>query len=132
MKILNCCRVFLQVYYLSDIVSANGKRILEEYKEGQRITDRYSRLSWPSRPRLPPSAWLLWKTALLHLESSGILKQPLGRWMAVPHQCWTYWVDTQTNTISRQPSQMTRSSIKPYFDLALEGTLTLQLHGALP
>jgi hypothetical protein len=66
--------------------------------------------------------------------------------MAVPHQCWTYWVDTQTNTlyehskgswksyssISRQPSQMTRSSIKPYFDLALEGTLTLQLHGALP
>ena len=50
---LNCCRLYLQVNTLSDIVTANGLSILLEALHGIPLTDRVSSLEWPSQQRPP-------------------------------------------------------------------------------
>ena len=40
---INRCRLYLQVFYLSDIVSGNGRKLLREAYEGQILTQRQSK-----------------------------------------------------------------------------------------
>jgi hypothetical protein len=80
---INMCRIHLQVTYLSDITSVDGKRILLAYYEGKehQASGRQSRLHWPPIGELPKTWWDLWKQFLerwcgtaLHVPTS------LGGW----------------------------------------------------
>jgi hypothetical protein len=53
---LNQCRLYLQVTLLSEISSANGKTILENYFQGNKHPNRRSNLTWPRQDRPPPSS----------------------------------------------------------------------------
>ena len=44
---INRCRLWLNVFFLSDIVSGNGKNILPEVLEGKAINNRVSAWKWP-------------------------------------------------------------------------------------
>jgi hypothetical protein len=91
LKLINNCRLFLQVLTLSDITSADGKTLLPNYTKGIVSTDRTSSLKWPEQTRPPPSAWTLWKTALAHISTSEKLSTPLGRWTDITHLRWTWF-----------------------------------------
>ena len=44
---INRCRLYLQVFYLSDIASGNGRKLLREAYEGQILTQQQSKWQWP-------------------------------------------------------------------------------------
>ena len=59
---INQCRIKLQVTYLSDIASVDGKRILRAYhtRQGHIEVGRRTRLHWPPIGHLPRKHWKLW------------------------------------------------------------------------
>ena len=80
---INQCRIALQVTYLSDITSVDGKRILPAYYDGRGHEEvgRRTRLNWPPIGPLPSSHWALWKEFLNRLCGTALrLPIPLGAW----------------------------------------------------
>lgn len=99
LKVLNMCRLYLQVYSLTDITSADGRYIIPHYKDGIQSQDRKSELRWPTQQRPGKKAWILWKQALQHIETNDTLLQPLGRWLTSPHQKWNWYLDPLTSIL---------------------------------
>jgi hypothetical protein len=56
-KIINSCRLFLQVLTLSDITVEDGKSILPNCIQGLPSPDRISTLKWPTQLRPQIAAW---------------------------------------------------------------------------
>jgi hypothetical protein len=83
---LNRCRLYLQVIFLFDIVSAYGRFIIPDSKEGVRIVDRVSTLNWPIQDRPYKQAWRLLEQALGHIENRGQLILPLKQGVGDTHQ----------------------------------------------
>jgi hypothetical protein len=73
---LNRCGLFLNVIYLLDITSADGKTIVPACKEGYQLGDWISILNWPLQERPPLSEWKLWQNALAHFECKGSWRYP--------------------------------------------------------
>jgi hypothetical protein len=99
LKILNHCRIYLQVYSLIDLAAADGRTLLSCYKLGEFSQDRKSPLTWPIQQRPGKAAWRLWTTALQHLEHNERLKTPLGRWQHPPHQNWHWFLDNNSSVL---------------------------------
>lgn len=91
LKMLNQCRIYIRVIFLSDIICADGKLIILQCKNGSRVVDRTSTLNWPLQATPSRSVWILWKQALGHFEHKAKLIQPLTSWLAPSHQCWTWF-----------------------------------------
>jgi hypothetical protein len=99
LRILNACRLYLQVIFVSDITTASGEEIEEDIKKGRRMIDRESRLQWPTQQRPPRQAWKQWQDALKYLENGTKLKQPLGDWISAPHQEWKWFLCQEDNEL---------------------------------
>lgn len=57
---MNRCRLYLRVFFFSDIVSGCGTCVLPDVYDGQ-VSDQWrSRWKWPRQPRPPPRDWRLW------------------------------------------------------------------------
>lgn len=54
LQALNRCRLYLQVLSLTDIVSADGKHIIQFPLNGTRLVDQRSELEWPVQQRPLP------------------------------------------------------------------------------
>ena len=79
---INRCRLFLNVFFLSDIVSGNGRQLLGEARTGQKLHQSQSKWIWPRQTRPPPSDWKLWKVAINEIwigNETHVLAQPLGK-----------------------------------------------------
>ncbi len=98
---LNHCRLFLQVITISDIATADGKRILPSALQGIRASDRSSSLQWPRQESPPKPVWDLWRLALSHFSTQSRLNQSLGRWVNKPHQTWVWYMDLPTKIVYR-------------------------------
>ena len=99
---INRCRLYMKVFFLSDIVSGNGKLILQEVYEGREIKDRTSRWQWPRQSRPRKKHWLLWDIALKELwarTETRCLLQCLGNWIHESHQDYKFVYDLNDNTI---------------------------------
>jgi len=141
---INICRLYLQVITLSNVVAANGQTILPSYKAGHRLSSRVSKLSWPVQGRPPNTEWKVWASHLDELEKYGRLIQPLGAWVAAPHQTWTEFMDGQSGniyvingeTVKRyQPlisNVRTRSGIQCWFDTTAGVATHLLPEGMVP
>ena len=107
MRILNRCRLYLQVITLSDIATADGKNILAEAKQGVPLRDRISTLLWPAQGHPSKADWAVWKRYLQYLEDKGRIIQPLGDWLSPTHQRWQYYIDVESggvyDTFSEEP-----------------------------
>jgi hypothetical protein len=99
LRILNQCRLYLQVITLSDIATADGKLILPEAKQGVPLSDRLSTLLWPAQGNPSKVDWVVWKYYLQHLEDQGRIIQPLGEWLSPTHQKWKYHIDVQSGRV---------------------------------
>jgi len=110
---LNNCRIFLQVYSLSDICNAEGDQITRKALAGQKDTHRPSTLVWKQIKRPTPREFLLWTQALHSTfctsSTSPTLIQPLGQWLLPPRQKWQWFFDPQTNTLFRKVDNLIRS-----------------------
>ena len=65
LQIMNACRLYLQVYYISDIVTADGKQIAKWASHPERRQPQKSSLSWPYQVYPSESKWKTWRLTLL-------------------------------------------------------------------
>ncbi len=115
LTILNKCRMFLQVIFLSDICKASGTKL--ESHMWQHPVRHESPYKWPTIT--PPTLveWRMWQQALQKATLTGqnlTLPLPLGRWQ--PHQGkrlgWYY--NEQENALYHRTQQgVTRHSTYP-------------------
>ena len=93
---INRCRLYLRVFFFSDIVSGNGLYIIPEIVRGERFTQWVSRWKWPRQPRPPSRAWRLWNIAITEVwaQSESLrLTTPLGNWVHKSHMMHRYKID---------------------------------------
>jgi hypothetical protein len=94
--VLNRCRIYLQVFSLADISSADGTSIIPDVLQGVPLIDRKSKLNWPYQQRPPNSAWEIWRSALRPLQPKNKLTTPLGIWTSSNlHQNWFWFKDNK-------------------------------------
>jgi hypothetical protein len=76
---INRCRIYLRVFYISDIASHDGKRITDWARKGRRDAGR--KLSWARPVKHRPTSWKAWKLALEYLSPDGCVITQLGDWL---------------------------------------------------
>ncbi len=63
---INMCRMYLQVFTLSDITTAKGDCLLPEISHDRHL-QRSSPLVWPNIPNPPERFWRMWRRFLQYL-----------------------------------------------------------------
>ena len=100
---LNACRLFLKVTTLSDIVTAEGKRIVQAAVSGRPL-DRTTQYNCPRSRRPPASAWQTWSDCLQ--ETFGHkLRTPLGIWLLHEDPSWNWWYSAWDNRLYHREGQ---------------------------
>lgn len=87
-KLFNWCRIYLQVERISDIITADGKKIRQTIWNGQR-THSCRKWIWPKQPRPERKGWRIWQRILQNILSSnnsGILSN-----RRAPMKYRSYW-----------------------------------------
>jgi hypothetical protein len=91
-RIVNACRLYLQVHTASDITSPDGFTIPRHIYEGRRDPSlSFSRLRAPRQERPTDPNWTIWRRLLNQLGPTGRLRQPLGRWTANNSRLRRHW-----------------------------------------
>lgn len=110
---INLCRIYLRVFYLSDICSGNGRGVMHNYVSGLRTQQRRSQWVWPRQQRPPAKDWKLWNTAIREVWSKSethLLAIPLGQWHRLPHQQFQFYYDPKILSVV----EMKKDSIDVY------------------
>ena len=83
LKRINAVRLFLQAFFLSDIITSDGKQISTEYRYSNRLRRRTSLLNWPIQAEPGALAWTEWRQMLqeCHSHRNFTLRSPLGCWL---------------------------------------------------
>jgi hypothetical protein len=84
LKEIKKCRIYLQVFYLSDITNVKGNKIEAWVGRGQKQAGRQSTWEWSVQQR--PIELKVWKEALEYLAPDGDIGDPLGEWKYDHHQ----------------------------------------------
>lgn len=85
---LNKCRLYLQVYLLSDVYTADGKA-LELWVISFSDIRRKSKWEWPHTSKPSNYSRYIWKRAIQKIfDSLNKIKHVLGEWYRPSHQVW--------------------------------------------
>jgi hypothetical protein len=84
LKDINLCRIYLQVFYISDISTHEVQGITDWARKGRRDGVRKSSWAWPVQQR--PTSWKAWKLELDYLAPDGCVLPQLGDWLEQHHQ----------------------------------------------
>jgi hypothetical protein len=84
LKEINRCRIYLCVFYISDIASHDGQRIAEWARKRRLNVGRKSSWALPVQQR--PTSWKAWKLALDHLAPDNCVIPQLGDWFEHHHK----------------------------------------------
>jgi hypothetical protein len=91
LKEINRCRIYLRVFYISDISTHDGQRITDWARKGRRDGGRKSSWAWPVQQR--PTSWKAWKLALNSLAPDVCVVLQLGDWLEHHHQQSEWYLD---------------------------------------
>ena len=99
---INRCRLYLRVFFLSDITTADGTE-LEEWA----LTGNHRRkgpLLWPNQQSPSKTAWSQWRTMLcraftIDVSRSKQLRHKLGNWINHSHQQFQWEYDIQMKVL---------------------------------
>jgi hypothetical protein len=90
LKLINNCRLYLQVNYISEVVTSDGTAILNAAYHGSQGENlepdlwiiSKSKITWPYQPRPNDKAWAVWKRSInmLTMHPSRKLLEPLRQW----------------------------------------------------
>jgi hypothetical protein len=120
LALLNQCRLYLKVTWLSEICTADGTKIESRVMQKPYAISIRPRYNYPNQNYPSASAWSAWSSALQHLCRSGnYLASPLGPWVCRKSISW--WYDSSTSRLyyeandgitefQRASTQKTRSS----------------------
>jgi hypothetical protein len=103
MKDINRCRMYLQVFYLSDVTAIAGHHIEAWVIKGKRDNMMSSKWEWPIQQRPPTAAWKVWNKAIeeAFTEEEDITHQ-LGEWYDEGGHQQTEWhLDAREGTLYR-------------------------------
>jgi hypothetical protein len=91
---INRCRIYLRVFFLSDIVNIQGDAIEEWAFNGERSNERHSSWHWPVQQKPPCTMWNKWKAALIEVfTDETTLSAPMGDWLDTQnHQESEWWL----------------------------------------
>ena len=111
---VNAVRLHLQVLYLSDIVSHDGRHIVQVQTQDQwEETGRRTKLQWPIQPSPGKEAWKEWRGALTLLQDKrGKLREPLGKWHVQLDSEWRYHTSTNNTAITQHHEDKTTTTYK--------------------
>ena len=90
---LNQCRIYLQIIWLSEIVSGDGRRIRRQAVLGNREDTAYTPFLWPRQNRPSKGAWTEWQQWLkttfgVAHGNEIVLGNPLGAWTTDHNSRW--------------------------------------------
>jgi hypothetical protein len=106
LRYLNQCRLFLRVTWLSEIVTADGRRIEKHALESPYGVSIHEQFLYPTQILPPESSWSLWKEALARLcVNRDTLLQPLGPFLKGDSIRW--WADSSSNRLYRKNQNQT-------------------------
>jgi hypothetical protein len=100
---INRCRLYLQVFFTSDISDNSGKNLEPWVLKGQRQSTRKIiwKWKWPVQQR--PTSWKAWKQAITELfAQDGSMLQPLGQWYVQYHTKQEWYLDARAQEIWHQ------------------------------
>jgi hypothetical protein len=97
LKDINRCRIYLQVFYISDISTHDGQGITDWARKGRRDGGRKSSWAWPVQQR--PTSWKAWELALDYLAPDGYVVPQLGDWLEQHHQHSEWYLDAEHNIL---------------------------------
>ena len=106
--LVNQCRMYLKLMFLSDMMSGDGKTIDPSFLDGKLSFDRTSIWSWPKQNNPSKLAWNQWRRAIslswgITLENR-YCNMRLGRW--IPHKymnmSWHFSYNDRTNLVYRK------------------------------
>jgi hypothetical protein len=97
LRTLNRCRLALRSIFLSDIVTADGRR-LEEFVTQSRV-GRDSRFNFP-REQPSDKDWALWDDFWTSwCLPNGTMPTVLGKWIVLSHQKWQWFYDENAEVL---------------------------------
>jgi hypothetical protein len=96
---INYCRIYLQVFFMSDIANVKGTAVEEWARKGNRQSGRKSEWEWPVQQR--PVSWKAWKDVIEYLAPDNQISPTLGEWNKSHHQVMEWYVDCISNTLYR-------------------------------
>jgi hypothetical protein len=101
---INRCRIYLRVFFLSDIVNIQCDTIEEWEIIDERSNKRHSPWHWPVQQKPPCMMWNKWKAALIEVfTDKTTLSAPMGDWLDTQnHQECELWLSVQEKCIYRQ------------------------------
>ncbi len=104
-RAFNRCRMYSRVWFVSDIASGDGRRILHGFMRG--TTRAESSLSWPHQHRPSDSDWQVWRKILKRdfMTEAGTLRRSLGAWYDDAnrhHRVWPGYMNNKKTKIWRQ------------------------------
>lgn len=101
-RLLNNCRLFLRILFLSDLCTGNGRSLAPATITNRRPSDSHSDVQWPSNPSPDNHSWTLWREAVHRFtqpeDPLHRLVTPLGRWLVIPRG-WQWFYDHSTNQV---------------------------------
>ncbi len=97
---LNQVRVFLQLLFLSDILTASRHNINPEVLSRQPSGEAWSRMQWPNECPIK-SDWQLWREAMLAICPSWHLLTRVGHFIAPTHKVWRWIWNKRSATLCR-------------------------------
>jgi len=102
---INSVRLYLHVFFLSDITDSSGQYIDENYLKPDKPRTRTALLSSPNQPCPGPRAWQVWRSFIWKHFTRSVgtfhtpkLRQTLGRWLSpsITTQQWPDLIDPHT------------------------------------
>ena len=106
--LINQCRIYLNVMYLSDMVSGDGKMIEECFIQGCLPVDRTSQWKWPFQNKPSVHAWTQWRRALALIwkvdASNRSCNPKLGKWRPQKYlnMQWLFSFDISSQLVYRK------------------------------
>ena len=108
LRAFNRCRLYCRAFFLSDIVTGDGKRIDPAMFHGSSRVS--STLTWPQQQQLGDKDWAIWRKMLKQdfLTETGQLRTLLRAWYDDPrqhHKVWLAYTDKTGSNYGEQSYQ---------------------------
>ena len=101
LRMINKCRIHLQVTTFSDLCSGDGFYLLPYYRERFNPLSQFTDLDWPDQGKPSDKCWRLWQKTIETIlpSTSGRLFSPLGNWITRT-ETWGAVFDSSTKILT--------------------------------